>query len=135
MRFQGFSEARVLQETTQVLQDLGFTVEESAPRLGVLAGSKDRDATEAGQVVAQVALTVGLALVGVRYNPVWDRDQIIRATVTTRSEGTRTVAARVSFERIITTNQGLSRVEVLTAPEFSTGFFNRVSQGLSGAGG
>jgi hypothetical protein len=61
----GVSEQRVLAEATQVLQDLGFTVEESSSRYGVLAGSKDRDATETGQVVGQVALTIGLALLGV----------------------------------------------------------------------
>jgi hypothetical protein len=37
---------------------------------------------------------------------------------------------RVSFERIVTNNQGVSRVEQLTAPEFSTGFFDKVRQGL-----
>ena len=128
--FQGTSEERLLVEVTQVLQDLGFTIEESAPRFGALAGSKDRDAVEAPQVVAQVALTVGLALLGVRYNPIWDTDQIIRATLTTRPSGARDSALRVSFERIVTDNQGMSRVEQLTAPEFSTGFFDKVRQGL-----
>lgn len=124
------SEARLLVEATQVLQDLGFTVEESAPRYGVLAGSKDRDATETGQVVGQVALTVGLALMGVHYNPVWDTDQVIRATVTTEPLASHEVRLRISFERIVTNNQGASRVEELTAPEFSSGFFTKVRTGL-----
>jgi len=127
----GASEQRVLAEATQVLQDLGFTIEESSPHLGVLAGSKDRDATETGQVVGQVALTIGLALLGVHYNPVWDKDQVIRATVTTRPLGANGTGLRVSFERIITTNQGASRAEELTQQEFSTGFFERVRSGLS----
>ncbi|WP_051212258.1 hypothetical protein [Rubritepida flocculans] len=130
-RIEDASEQRVLAEVTQVLQDLGFTIEESAPRYGVLAGSKDRDATEAGQVVAQVALTIGLALLGVHYNPVWDTDQVIRATITTRPAGPRATDIRVSFERVITTNQGTSRVEVLTSPEFSQGFFEAVRAGLA----
>lgn len=129
-RITSTSEQRVLAEITQVLQDLGFTIEESSGRYGVLAGSKDRDATEAGQVVGQLALTVGLALLGVRYNPIWDQDQIIRTTVTTRPAG-RDVDVRVSFERIITTNQGTSRVELLTEPEFSAGFFEQVRAGLA----
>ena len=129
-RFLVDSEERLLVEATQVLQDLGFTVEESAPRLGVLAGSKDRDATEAPQVVAQVALTVGLALLGVQHRPVWDTDQVIRATLTTRPVGPQEASLRVSFERIVTNNQGATRVEELTAPEFSTGFFEQVRAGL-----
>ncbi|MCX7373560.1 MAG: hypothetical protein NTW56_14195 [Alphaproteobacteria bacterium] len=63
--FAGVDEHRLQRELTQTLQDLGFTIEESASRIGVFAGSKDRDATETGQVVGQIALTIGLALLGV----------------------------------------------------------------------
>lgn len=123
-------EERLLLEATQVLQDLGFTIEESAPRYGVLAGAKDRDAVETGQVVAQVAVTIGLALLGVQHNPVWDTDQIIRTTLTTAPGAGGQTILRVSFERIVTNNQGISRVEELTAEEFSSGFFERVRTGL-----
>jgi hypothetical protein len=129
--FHGTSEERLLVEATQVLQDLGFTIEESAPRFGVLSGSKDRDAVEAPQVVGQIALTVGLALLGIQYNPVWDTDQIIRVTLSTRPSGARDAVLRVSFERIVTNNQGISRVEELTSSEFSSGFFEQVRQGLA----
>jgi hypothetical protein len=129
--FENVSEQRLLVEATQVLQDLGFTIEESASRYGVLAGSKDRDATEAGQVATQVALTVGLALLGVNYNPVWDQDQIVRATLVTRPGNGNRAVLRVSFERIVTNNHGMSRVEELTEAEFSTGFFDKVRAGLA----
>lgn len=128
------AEQRALVEATQVLQDLGFTVEESAPQAGVLAGSKDRDATEAGQVAAQVALTVAAAFLGVRHQPVWDTDQVIRVTLTTRPMGPRESGMRVSFERVVTNNQGVSRMEELTGPEFSTGFFAKVRSGLAAGG-
>lgn len=129
-RFPVTSEERLLGEATQVLQDLGFTIEESAPRYGVLAGSKNRDATETGQVVGQIALSLGLALLGVSHTPVWDTDQVIRATLTSQKLGARDAALRVSFERIVTDTQGNSRVEELTAAEFSSGFFDRVRAGL-----
>ncbi len=123
-------EMPLLSEATQALQDFGHAVEESAPRVGVRAGSKDRDATEVGQVVAQVALTVGLGILGVRHNPVWDTDQIIRVTLTTQpvsaESGTR---LRASFERIVVNNQGESRAERLTLPEFNSGFFDQVRSG------
>ncbi len=134
-RFALRDETTLLVEATAVLQDLGFTIEESAPRLGVLAGAKDRDATEVGQVAGQIAMTVGLALLGVRYNPVWDKDQLIRVTLTTlplRSEGA--VQMRVSFERIVINTQGLARAERLIAPEFSSGFFEQVRKGLASRG-
>lgn len=128
-------EERALVEATQVLQDLGFTVEESAPHIGVLAGSKDRDATEAGQVAAQVAFTIAAALLGVRHQPVWDTDQVIRVTLTTRPVGPRESGMRVSFERVVTNNQGISRMEELTGPEYSSGFFHKVRSGLAASGG
>ncbi len=129
-RFDGVPETRLLVEATQVLQDLGFTIEESAARHGVLAGAKDRDAVETPQVVGQVALTIAFALLGARYDPVWDTDQIIRATLSTQQAGARDSVLRVSFERIVTNNKGGTRVEQLTEPEFSTGFFDRVRAGL-----
>ncbi len=128
--FDDTKEQAVLLEATQVLQDLGFNVEESAPRYGVLAGSKERDATETGQVVGQVAVTVALAVLGVRYNPVWDTDQVVRVTLTTRPVNRRATAMRVSFERIITDTQHHSRVEVLPQPEFAQGLFDKVRTGL-----
>ncbi len=121
----------MLREATQVLQDLGFTIEESAPQYGVLAGSKDRDATETGQVVAQVVLTVAAAFLGVHYNPVWDTDQVIRVTLTTRPLAHREQAMRVTFERVVTNNHGVSRMEELTGPEYASGFFERVRSGLA----
>lgn len=129
-RFQVGSEERLLLEATQVMQDLGFSIEESVARYGVLAGSKERDATETGQVVGQVALTVMLALLGARHNPVYDTDQVIRATLTTRRLSASECQLRISFERIVTTNQGSSRVEELNEREFSEGFFERVRDGL-----
>lgn len=132
--FYGVSEPALLGEATQVLQDLGFTIEESVSRYGVLAGSKDRDAVEVGQVVGQVALTVLAALAGVQYRAVYDTDQMIRATLTTRPVGEKDAALRVSFERIVTTNQGGSRVEELSEAEFSSGFFTQVRSGLGAKG-
>lgn len=128
--FHNVTEQRLLLEGTQVLQDLGFTIEESASQYGVLAGSKDRDAVEAPEVAGQIALMVGLALLGQHYNPTWDQDQVIRATLTTRPVEDA-VRMRVSFERIVTTNTGISRAEELDAPEFSTGFFEQVRSGLA----
>jgi hypothetical protein len=66
---------------------------------------------------------------------VWDKDQLIRATLTTqplKAEGA--VKMRVSFERIVVNNQGLARSERLDAPEFSSGFFDQVRRGLAGRG-
>lgn len=129
------NELLVLSEATQALQDLGYTVEESAPRAGILAGSKDRDATEAPQIAGQIALTIGLALLGVHYQPVWDTDQLIRVTLTTRPDPIRQqVALRASFERIVMNNQGLARAEPLEDRAFHDGLYEKLRTGLAGRG-
>lgn len=128
-------ELLVLSEATQALQDLGYTVEESAPRAGVLAGSKDRDATEAPQIAGQIALTIGLALLGVHHQPVWDTDQLIRVTLTTRPDpARRQVALRASFERIVMNNQGIARAEPLEDREFHDGLYEKLRSGLASRG-
>lgn len=128
-------EAQLLRDATQVLLDLGFAIEESSSEFGVLVGSKQRDATEAGQVAAAVAITVVAALFLVAVVPTWDQDQTIRATVTTRPIATdRGATLRVTFERRVTNNQGGSRYEPLEAPELYQEFFTLLRQGIgSGA--
>lgn len=134
-RFPLLDERVLLAEATDTLQDLGYTVEESAPDIGVLAGSKDRDATEARQIAAQLAIGLGLALLGVGYQPVWDKDQLIRVTLVTQPQpALGETRMRVSFERIVVNNQGGVRSEVLTSPEFNAGFFALVRNGLAGKG-
>jgi hypothetical protein len=128
-------ELLVLSEATQALQDLGYTIEESAPRAGVLAGSKDRDATEAPQIAGQIALTIGLALLGVHHQPVWDTDQLIRVTLTTRPDPVgRETALRASFERIVMNNQGRARAEPLEDRAFHDDLYAKLRTGLATRG-
>lgn len=138
-RLQG-DEATLLAEATQVMQDLGYTVSESSAGAGVLAGTKSRDATEAGQVAGAIVMAVLFGAAHAR----WDTDQVIRLTVTTWPEGSavplspgaspRTVAMRVSFERLIGDNRGMVRHEALNAPELQREFFEKLGQSLAAQG-
>jgi hypothetical protein len=129
------NEAQVLIEATQVLLDLGFALDETSSALGVLVGSKQRDATEAGQVAAAIALSVVSALLLVPVQPIWDRDQTIRVNLVTKPlGGARGTELRVTFERRVTTNQGQSRFEALEDPAMYREFLNLMQQN-SVAGG
>lgn len=77
--FDTTDEAQLLSASSAVLQDIGFTLDESETDLGILVGSKDRDAVETGQVVGSImmALMFGVAVP-------WDEKQKIRASVVTR---------------------------------------------------
>ena len=130
-RFETVDESLLMSEATQVLQDLGFAISESAPQMGVLAGFKARDATEAGQIAAQVALTIVAAAFLVAYVPTWDTEQVIRVTLTSQPlNDVRQTQLRASFERIVTTNQGQIRVEPLLEPEMHSEFFKLLGAGM-----
>ena len=125
--FETEDEANILSASVGVLQDLGFTLEESETDLGVLLASKDRDAVETGQVVGAIAL----AILGVSM-PI-DKNQKIRVSVVTRpiDDGRGRTAVRVTFQRLVwNTRNQLSKIESLNEPELYRGFFEKLSQSV-----
>jgi hypothetical protein len=89
--------------------------------------SKDRDATEAGQVAAAIAVAV---LTGA-YMPT-DKNQKIRASLVTKPVGDeKSTNVRVTFQRTIWNTQGnVTRIEGLKDPELYQEFFNKLSQSV-----
>lgn len=84
--------------SNDVLQDLGFTLEESEIDLGVLVGSKNRDATDGGQIAASIFVA---ALTGVAA-PV-DSHQTIRVSLVVRPlehDAEEEIKTQLSEERI-----------------------------------
>jgi hypothetical protein len=126
-------EKTLLSASAAVLQDLGFTIDESETKLGTIVCSKRCDATNAGQIA--VAILVA-ALTGVPI-PI-DREQLVRASLVTnplQEDGAdRTkcrTAVRVTFQRIVTTDQrGVSRLECINDPILYQEFFEKLSKSL-----
>lgn len=120
------NEKKLLIAAAGVLQDTGFNIDESETDLGVIVGSKDRDATEAGQVAGAIAMAV---LFGVS-TPI-DDEQKIRASVVTKPNGKGDTNLRVTFQRIVWNNYGqISRVESLEEPRFYQEFFEKLSKSV-----
>jgi len=125
-RFETKDEKKILTAGAQVLQDLGFNLEESETGLGVVVGSKDRDATEAGQVAGAVFMAV---MFGV--NMPIDQNQKIRVSLITRPVGNKETAARVTFQRVVWNNRGqVSTTEPLDDPKLYQEFFDKLSQSV-----
>ncbi len=126
-RFDTGKELELLKASAGLLQDLGFTIEESETKLGVIVGSKDRDAMNAGQIVGAAFA----AAIGVRI-PI-EKNQKIRVAVVTRplagvEPGT---IVRVTFQRIVfSTENTITREESLEAPELYQEFFRRLSKAV-----
>jgi hypothetical protein len=127
-RYATLDEQALLVASTQTLQDLGFTVSESAPAAGVLVASKQRDARETGQVVGAIVLAV---LFGANA-AVWDVEQTINVTlVTTPIANSKQVEVRVAFDRVIRNNKQQNRAELVQDMEVYHQFFDKLSTGVS----
>lgn len=81
-RFETLDKVGMLTAASAVLQDLGFNLEETEIPLGILVGSKNRDATSGSQIAGSIVL----AALGV-YMPV-DIHQTIRVSMVIRENRT-----------------------------------------------
>ena len=127
-RFETTDEKMMLAAAAGLLQDLGFNLDESETRLGVVVGSKMRDATETAQVVGAVLI----ALLGGGPAPI-DRIQKMRASIVTRPIGDNGeyVAVRVTFQRIVWRNdRSVSKAEALKDPAQYQEFFSKLSKAV-----
>lgn len=123
--YEGSIENDILSASAGVLQDLGFQIDESETKLGVIVSSKDRDATEAGQVAGAVIL----ALLGGGAVPI-DKNQKIKASLIVRP-GKDGHYVRITFQRKVWNTQNqLTKIEGLRDPEMYQEFFDRLSKSI-----
>lgn len=124
-RFDTSDEKKVLAACVGLAQDLGYIIDNTEPALGVVVGSKERDATEAGQVVGAVLVAM---LVG-EVPPV-DKNQKIRISIVTHPSGNQT-AVRVTFQRVVWNTEGqISRLQFLNDPKLYQEFFDKLSKSI-----
>jgi len=125
-RFETTDEHSLLMASLEVLQDLGFSVDETEPDLGLIVVSKNRDASSRGEMVG--AFFIGAATDSeVTYNV----EQKIRASVVTRSMGRSGTSVRVTFQRIVWNNLGtIAAHESLEEPKLYQEFFVKLSNSV-----
>jgi len=137
-RFETDNEKAMLTAASQVLQDLGFTLEESETKLGLITASKKRGAGLVGQtgLAGQaIATALPIAMVLLKLNgreaPVVDVDQKIYTTlVTTKSRQSKGYNVRITFATRIRNNKNDTRVVTIRDPEIYKDFFDKLSQSL-----
>ncbi len=125
-RFDTQSEHELLTASLEVLQDLGFSVDETEPDLGLIVASKNRDASSTGEMIG--AFIIGAAGDSqVTYNV----EQRIRASVVTRGLGKSGTSVRVTFQRIVWNNLGeISINESIEEPKLYQEFFAKLSNSV-----
>jgi hypothetical protein len=124
--FDTSDEMQLLSAGAGVLQDIGFAIDESETHLGLIVGSKDRDAVESGQVAGAIVMAV---LFGA-YTPI-DKNQKIRASLVTRENGAKKINVRITVQRLIWDTTGkLSRIESVEDADIYQQFFEKLSKAV-----
>jgi len=126
--FDTADEGEILSASMAHLQDLGFNLDGSETELGLLVASKERDATDGGQVTAAIII----AALGGSPPPI-DKVQKIRCSIVTCpcSETESRTAVRVTFQRVVWNSAGqISKLEKLNDPKMYQEFFDRLSKSV-----
>ena len=127
-RFETDNEELILSASAAVLQDLGFTIDETETKLGLITASKKR---EAGNTGAKLALIMLSALSKSHEPPVYDTEQKIYTTlVSNKSQNSNGYNVRIEFARIIWNNKNESRIEKIEDPEIYRDFFDKLGESL-----
>jgi hypothetical protein len=126
-KFDDSSEAKVLTACVHVLQDLGFVIDNTDLKLGLVKGSKSRDAVEAGQVAGKVLFAI---LFG--GNLAIDKNQnLVASIVVSPSAKSQTTIVRVTFGRVVWNDQNaVSKAERLEEPQIYQEFYEKLSKSL-----
>ncbi len=127
-RFETRDEAKLLSASALLLQDLGFTLDESETKLGLIVGSKERSAVDPGQVFMAILLAAFTQM------PVpTDHNQKMRVSLVTRPIGDTgdSTAVRITFQRIVWNTYGqVTTAERLNDPMIYQEFFSKLSKSV-----
>jgi len=131
-RYEGLKEPDLIAACANVLQDLGYNLDNSETKLGVLTASKQRDAVNGGEVAAAVVV----ALLGGGMMAT-SKDQTIRVSLVIRpindSAGKpmpNDHFVRVSFQRIVRRTDNSVFAETLRESTLYQDFYERVSKAV-----
>lgn len=143
--FVGISEEKVLVASSNALQDMGFNLENSEVKLGVITAQKQRDAHEFKEIVGAVVL----AALGV--NMPISKSQTIRVSLVVKPAGNSSVigtthteldtttserkkqsavVVRVKFHRVVTKTDNNTYLESIKDKNIYQAFFDKLSKSI-----
>ena len=131
-RYDGIKEEDLLSASSNVLQDLGYQLENSEPKLGVFTAVKQRSATDTGEIILSIIVTM------LSQQPMpWSKDQTIRVALVVRpvydSNGNALPDShyvRITFQRLVRKTDNSVYVQTLRDPEIFEGFFEKLSKSV-----
>ncbi len=128
-QYETVDEEQIIIAIAGVLQDLGFTLDDSESELGFIAGSKSSDATDGGQIAGAIFMDI---MFGTNLTSTCDATQKVKASVIGKlSYDKSKIVVRVTFQRLVWNQMGaLSRVETISDPEIYQKFFDSLSKAI-----
>jgi len=143
-RYDSINETTLVSASANVLQDMGFNLENSETKLGVITASKERDATNVGEIAAttfaSLLLITPAAPIAAAYligSPAHSKDQTIRVSLVVRpvidSKGNSMMDnhfVRVTFQRLVRRSDNSVKVETLSDPQLYQDFFEQLSKSV-----
>ena len=126
--FETDNELELLSAGVAVLQDMGYSIDETETKSGVVTASKTVDATNN----AQIAGAVLLAVLGGGNMSIDSQQQIKVSFVTLPSKNNKNgYLARATFQRIVINTQGQeTKVETMKTEELYNEFFTKLSKSV-----
>ena len=123
--FETNDESKLLTASAALLQDLGFTIDESEVKCGVIVCSKDRNVTEP----YDVALSIIASVFFIDYE--YATRQKVMASLVTRPLVENRIAVRITFQHLVwDTKKELIKNERVNEPEIYQEFFSKLSKSV-----
>jgi hypothetical protein len=128
--YEDVTEEQILSASVGIIQDLGARITETETDLGLIVGEKMRDATDPGQVVGAIIISV----LGGSSVP-WDDKQKIKFSLVTApassEQDSKRWVVRLTIQRIVWNTQNqVSRREAVKDVEIFQGFFEKLDKSL-----
>jgi len=137
--YDSMSDGAILAASTDVLQDMGYAIDEMEQPLGVLSASKRADARTGIRAIGSLAMdsvrcvfSLMLACDGKNYSKL-DDVQDIRLTLVSRPQISNddNVVVRITIQRIIWDKKGrLSEQQTVNDSEVYASFFDKMSKAV-----
>ncbi len=158
-KFTGISEEEILISSSNVLQDMGFNLENTEVKLGVLTANKQRDATSAGEIAGAIIVAVLF-----KVQMATSKDQTIRVSLVIKPAASESVigtlysgsskdpapapvkakgkkgepvaaapesyVVRVTFQRVVRKTDNSTYAETIKDPELYQEFFDKLSKSV-----
>ena len=123
--FETKDEKLLLSAGAAVLQDSGFQLDETEPRLGVIVASRDRDVLDAREVI----LSLCMALLCLPRSMA--QKQKVLASLSTKPIDDKRIAARITFQHMVwNTDNQLIKNEGMNDPKIYEEFFAKLSKSI-----